>query len=99
MLTQACACRALLATHPEVQAKAAAELEAAGLLATKARPEPRRLSYADLGRLPYLNAVRRHLHLAISHTQDSLFLAPHSWGGCVQCLSWLVVLTQGLQID
>lgn len=51
-------CRALLGAHPEVQQKVAAELEAAGLRATTAKPEPRRLSYADLGRLPYLDAVR-----------------------------------------
>ena len=51
-------CRALLGAHPEVQQKVAAELEAAGLLATTVKPEPRRLSYADLGRLPYLDAVR-----------------------------------------
>lgn len=51
------ACRSLLATHPQVQEKLAAELKAAGLLATKGQPEGRRMTYADLWRLPYLDAV------------------------------------------
>lgn len=50
--------RALLATHSEVQAKVVAELGAAGLLAKNAKSEARGLTYADLGRLPYLDAVR-----------------------------------------
>ena len=49
---------ALLAAHPEVQEEVAAELEAAGLLASRGRPQPRRLTYADLSKLPYLDAVR-----------------------------------------
>ena len=49
---------ALLAAHPEVQEEVAAELEAAGLLASRARPQPRRLTYADLSKLPNLDAVR-----------------------------------------
>ena len=49
---------ALLAAHPEVQEEVAAELEAAGLLASRGKPQPRRLTYADLSKLPYLDAVR-----------------------------------------
>ena len=49
---------ALLAAHPEVQEEMAAELEAAGLLASRSRPQPRRLTYANLSKLPYLDAVR-----------------------------------------
>ena len=49
---------ALLAAHPEVQEEVAAELEAAGLLASRDRPQPRRLTYANLSKLPYLDAVR-----------------------------------------
>ena len=51
-------CRALLAAHPEVQEKVAAELEAAGLLAGRGRPQPHRLTHADLSKLTYLDAVR-----------------------------------------
>jgi len=47
----------LLSQHPAAEAALAAELDAAGLLATAARPAPRRLQWADLGRLPYLQAV------------------------------------------
>ena len=53
-----CTCRALLATHPHVQGKLAAELLKAGLLASAAEPTPKQLTYADLARLPYLDAVR-----------------------------------------
>ena len=34
-----------------------AELQTAGLLATPEQPTPRQLAYADLGTLPYLQAV------------------------------------------
>ena len=47
----------LLTQHPEVEAKLAAELDAAGLLATADCPQPRALEWADLGRLVYLQAV------------------------------------------
>ena len=47
----------LLAQHPEVEAKLAAELDAAGLLVTADRPQPRALEWADLGGLVYLQAV------------------------------------------
>ncbi|BDA43361.1 Cytochrome P450 4e2 [Coccomyxa sp. Obi] len=48
---------ALLATHPAAQRAVAAELQKAGLLATPAQKIPRQLTYADLSRLPYLDAV------------------------------------------
>ena len=41
----------LLACYPEVEAKVAAELDAAGLLVTPARPHPRALEFADLSNL------------------------------------------------
>lgn len=47
----------LLAKHPAVQAKLEAELDAAGLLATPARPHPRAFTFADISRLRYLDAV------------------------------------------
>lgn len=49
--------RYLLAQHPEVEAKVLAELDAADLLVTPQRPNPRPLEYNDLHKLTYLNAV------------------------------------------
>ena len=54
ILPRSSARRYLLATHPEAEAKVAAELDAAGLLVTPARPAPRPLEYADLSKLQYL---------------------------------------------
>ncbi len=59
---------ALLATHPGAQEKLAAELAAAGLLASPAQPAPRLLTYADLGRLPYLDAVHSSAPAAVHVT-------------------------------
>lgn len=63
--------RGLVAGHPEVQARVAAELESLGLLATPGNPTPRRLEYADLTKLPYMDAVLR----------ESLRLLPVSAAG------------------
>ena len=46
-----------MSQHPAVEARLAAELDAAGLLVTRARPTPRALAHADLGRLAYLQCV------------------------------------------
>lgn len=46
-----------IASHPEVQAKLAAELEQAGLLWAPGRPG-RELELSDLSALPYLDQVR-----------------------------------------
>jgi hypothetical protein len=51
--------RGLIAGHPEVQARLAAELDAQGLLATSGNPAPRRPEYNDLAKLPYLDATLR----------------------------------------
>ncbi len=51
-------CRALLAAHPEQEKVLAAELDAAGLLATPANPSPRPMAFSDLPRLAYLDGVR-----------------------------------------
>lgn len=45
-----------LTKHPAAMAKLEAELDQAGLLATPARPHPREFVYADIGKLPYLDA-------------------------------------------
>ncbi|KAK9827618.1 hypothetical protein WJX81_006830 [Elliptochloris bilobata] len=47
----------LLSQYPEVEARVVAELDALELLVTPARPQPRELEWADLGRLTYLQAV------------------------------------------
>ena len=70
----------LLSQHPEVEAKIVAELDAAGLLATPARPEPRRLEWADLNKLVYLQAFIKEVlrmyppvgigQLRMCHTHD-----------------------------
>lgn len=46
-----------LSQWSEVEARVAAELDAAGLLVTNARPNPRALEHADLAGLVYLQAV------------------------------------------
>ena len=47
----------LLATHPEAEARLAAELQAHGLLATADNPRPRAPAWEDIGKLRYLSAV------------------------------------------
>lgn len=49
--------RFLLSQHPEVQAKVLQELQSLGLAASPKQPQPRQLSYSDLGELAYLQAV------------------------------------------
>ena len=49
--------RYMISQHPRVAARLEAELEAAGLLVTPARPSPRALEFADLAALTYLQAV------------------------------------------
>jgi len=58
-VTRACAApRAvfLLGKHPEAMARLESELDAAGLLVTPARPAPRAFAYADISKLPWLDA-------------------------------------------
>ncbi len=47
----------LVSQHPAAMARLETELDAARLLVTPARPRPRPLAHADLGRLPYLQCV------------------------------------------
>ena len=46
--------RFMIVTHPEVERRVVSELDALGLLATPARPEPRQLEYEDVSKLMYL---------------------------------------------
>ena len=49
--------RYLISQQPEVEAALVAELGTAGLLATKANPNPPHIGLDDLARLPYLACV------------------------------------------
>ena len=51
-----------MSQHPAVETRLAAELDAAGLLVTRACPQPRALAYADLSRLTYLQCVLKVGH-------------------------------------
>ena len=60
MLVLPCAGTFLLyvvSQHPEVEARILEELDSMELSITPARPNPRPLTFADLGRLTYLQAV------------------------------------------
>jgi hypothetical protein len=64
--------RYLLSQHPEEEAKVLAELDEAGLLATRQRPNPRALEYGDLNKLTYLQAVlkvRAAIHTGLARLQ------------------------------
>ena len=52
-----CHNRFFITTHPEVEAKIRAELEAHGLLASPETPTPRALAFEDLSGLTYLGAA------------------------------------------
>lgn len=49
--------RYLISQHADVETSLAAELDAAGLLASSKRMQPRTLQQADLSTLPYLSCV------------------------------------------
>ena len=49
--------RYMLTQNPEVEAKVVAELDRLELLVTKDRPQPRQMTYTDLSKLEYLQAV------------------------------------------
>ena len=50
-------CRFAISQHPEVEAKIVDELQRHGLAATEENPNPRQLTYPDLSKLTYLQAV------------------------------------------
>lgn len=49
--------RYIISQHPEVEAKILEELDSLELSITPQRPRPRPLTYADLPKLAYLQAV------------------------------------------
>ncbi len=49
--------RYFLATHPKAMARLEGELDAVGLLKTAANPQPRTITFADIGKLHYLDLV------------------------------------------
>ena len=59
----------LLGKHPEAMARLETELDAAGLLVTEQRPAPRAFTYADISKLPWLDACvkARALSTRVSH--------------------------------
>ena len=46
-----------MSQHPEVENKIIAELDSLGLSITAERPHPRKMTYADVGKLTYLQAT------------------------------------------
>lgn len=52
-----CFYRYFLTKHPKAMAKLEAELDEAGLLKSAANPNPREITYADIGKLHYLDCV------------------------------------------
>jgi hypothetical protein len=54
--------RFFIATHPEVEAKVCAELNAHGLLASSKTPAPRAVAFEDLAELTYLGACIKVLY-------------------------------------
>ena len=59
-------CRYLISHHPVVEQKILAELDSLELLRSSTRLTPRELTYADLSKLTYLNAVIKVLHHRLS---------------------------------
>ncbi len=55
--------RYLISQHPEVEKKILAELEELQLLKTAQNPKAREMTYADLSKLTYLNAVIKVLQM------------------------------------
>lgn len=80
----------LLAKHPTAMAKLEAELDAAGLLVTPARPHPRPFTFPDISKLPYLDAVLKarracgRAHAAKGHAGScEIIFNARPWDGAV----------------
>lgn len=67
-----------------MEAKVAAELDGLELLVTAERPRPRELTYADLSKLEYLQAVVKVMSSA-AHCKDQIDSSPSCNASCA-CL-------------
>lgn len=75
-----CICRYLISQHPKVEAMVVSELDQAGLLVSRARPNPREIEYDDISRLPYLNAC---LQVKCKFWPSYILLKFYPLAGCV----------------
>ena len=57
-----------MSQHPEVENNIIAELDSLGLSITAERPHPRKITFADLGKLTYLQATIK--------ASSQMFLSP-----------------------
>ncbi|KAK9834011.1 hypothetical protein WJX81_002816 [Elliptochloris bilobata] len=78
----------LLGKHPEAMARLEAELDAAGLLVTPERPQPRTFTYADISKLPWLDAC----------VKESMRLQPVAHAGLRRVATRDVAFSSGLRI-
>ncbi len=67
----------LIAAHPAVQRKVAAELDSIGLKGSAERPQPRGLSWEDLSQLDYLRKV-----IKVPPCSDSRTIP--LWASCIR---------------
>ena len=85
----------MISSHPEVEARALAELGALGLLPTPEHPQPRAMTYDDLSRLVYTsNAIRVSAGVlpVLSHCGAHLSVL---WCRMQECMRMLPVLADG----
>ena len=75
-------CRYLVSQNPEVEAKILAELDDLELSITPQRPRPRRMTYADLNRLTYLQATIKVPSLPSSSLHSANSIAARGGGVC-----------------
>lgn len=73
-----CSClRYMVSQHPEVEEKLMAELDSLQLRITPQRRHPRKMTYADLNRLTYLQAVIKvATMLCAAHSMLGTYLVP-----------------------
>ncbi len=95
-----CACRYLISQHPEVEKKILAELEELQLLKTAQNPKAREMTYADLSKLTYLNAVIKVLQLLPCMAVKIVVscLSVFSWQSDALCLAALPSLAMGVLV-
>ena len=72
----------MISMHPEVEAKALAELDAHGLLVTPQRPTPRQLEWDDLGKLTHINNCIKACQQPARSYKALQKTQPYSRGAC-----------------